>query len=274
MSAVVASAAASGPPVTAAVLAGCATWLAMAARPVAAARGIGSGRSGRRVSGLGWVAVAVAGGCLMALADGTTLALGLVCLAAVTGAGRLAGRHRARREADRRADRVLEVSEALAGELRAGQPPLSALTHCVEVWPELAPVATAGGLGADVAAALRRLADRRGAEALREVAAAWQVSESSGATMSVALGRVADSIRRDRATQRQIATELASAQATARLVAVLPLVVLGLGSGLGADPWGFLLLSPGGIACLAAGVVLTFAGLTWIDRIATPGHDS
>jgi len=63
--------------------------------------------------------------------------------------------------------------------------------------------------------------------------------------------------------------ELASAQATARLVAGLPLASLAMSAGIGADPWRFLLATPVGVACLGIGALFAFAGLLWIDRIAS-----
>ena len=101
----------------------------------------------------------------------------LGCLA---GAAEMARRSRRARAAERRQAVVVEVCEAMVGELRAGQPLVWSLEHCVEVWPDLEPALAAARLGADVPTALRRLARLPGAEALEQVAAAWQVSQSSG----------------------------------------------------------------------------------------------
>lgn len=205
---------------------------------------------------------------LIVFAKGTWLALGLIVLAVVLAAAHLGRAARAREVAEGREDRVLELCEVLVGELRAGQPPVTALGRCTEVWPDFAPVPTAARLGADVPSTFRRLAELPGAHGLRELAAAWQVSQGSGAGLALALSHVAVSARESQATRRLVGSELASAQATARLVACLPFVVLVLGSGIGGSPWQFLLTTPAGLVCLACGLGLAFAGLVWIDRIA------
>lgn len=176
-------------------------------------------------------------------------------------------RQRRRRAADTAA--VLEVCDLLAAELTVGRPPGAALRAAGQQWPPLGPVVEAFHLGADVPAALRALArERPGAADLRLVAGAWQVAHHSGHGLATALSRTARGIRARRRTRRLVDSELASARSTARLVALLPLAVLLMGSGAGADPWGFLLTTPVGLACLASGLGLIGLGLWWIERLA------
>lgn len=199
---------------------------------------------------------------------GPGAALVLVGLLAAAGSAVLVAQARAdrRREATRR--RVVEVAESLVGELRAGLPADRALARCVEVWADLAPAAAAARLGADVPGALDRLASRPGADGLARLASAWRVSVRTGSSLADVLDQVAASSRASVATAGLVRSELASARATARLVAGLPVVTLALASGGSSAPWRFLLTTPVGIGCLGAGVLLTLAGLWWIERIA------
>ncbi len=229
--------------------------------------GVGAPRRWHR-GRAGLLATAVAAGTLVVVVDGTALALGLVCLLSAAAGARVLARGRERRAAVLREAKVLEVCEVLVGELRSGRPPVTALEHCVAVWPDLDPVATAARFDADVPEALRRLAAQPGAAGLRAVASAWTVAQGTGAGLATILGQVASSARDAQATRRLVAAELSSAQATARLVAALPVVTLVMGSGIGGDPWWFLLRTTPGLVCLAVGVGLAFLGLAWIDRIA------
>lgn len=190
--------------------------------------------------------------------------LGCVAL----GAGRLVRRRRAARDADRTADRVLAVCDAMASDLAAGQPPLAGLERAAAEWPEFAPVAAAGRMGADVPSLLRELAHRPGARQLATLAATWQVAHDTGSGLAGAIAQAAEAIRADRRTTRLVTAELSAAHATARMLAVLPLGVLLLGTGIGGDPVGFLTSSTVGLVCLALGLGLSFAGLLWLERIA------
>ncbi len=206
--------------------------------------------------------------------DGSHLVLMLVGAGvAVEVAGHL-GRARARAVAARRTRWVVAACEGIAADLAAGRPPLHALRAAVRDWPELAPVARAADLGADVPAALRRLATLPGAGQCRMLAAAWQVAARSGAGLASAMEMAAVTARREQEVGRLVRTEMASAQATARLLAVLPAGVLALGSGVGGDPWSFLLGTPVGLACLVAGLVLAALGLRWLDRIGASVAES
>ena len=94
------------------------------------------------------------------------------------------------------------------------------------------------------------------------------VAHRTGAGLALAIQRAAESIRGERRTARLVAAELSSARATAKMLAVLPLGVLLLGSGIGGDPVGFLVGTPVGLGCLATGLALSLAGMRWLDRIA------
>jgi tight adherence protein B len=223
---------------------------------------------GASSAGLGAVVVVAGAAGSIAVLDGVRVVLALVSLAVLAAVSRELRRRRHVAAADRRADLVVALCEGLAADLRAGQPPGSAMAAAAEDWAELAPVAAAAQLGADVPQALRELAARAGAGQLRVVAAAWQVGHRSGAGLAGTLAAAADQLRAERATARVVATELAAAQATARLLAVLPVGVLLLGNGLGGDPVGFLLDTPPGLVCLCAGLALEYAGLCWLAHIA------
>jgi tight adherence protein B len=194
--------------------------------------------------------------------------LALVMLPASWGARLLWRRRRTAQLADANAARMAEVCDLLAAELSAGRPPEAALREAAASWPALAPVAEVGRLGGDVPAALREVATLPGASGLGLLAAAWTVSRRTGGSLGTATRRIADAVRRQQATRGVVAGELASARATARLMAGLPLLALLMGSGAGADPWTFLLRTPAGLACLAAGLATGMAGLWWIEQIA------
>jgi tight adherence protein B len=194
--------------------------------------------------------------------------LALVVLPASWAARTLWRRRATARLAEANAARMAEVCDLLAAELSAGRPPEAALREAAASWPALAPVAEVSRLGGDVPAALREAATLPGASGLGLLAAAWTVSRRTGGSLGAATRRVADAVRRQQATRSVVAGELTSARATARLMAGLPVLGLLMGSGAGADPWSFLLRTPAGLGCLAAGLAAGFAGLWWIEEIA------
>lgn len=178
--------------------------------------------------------------------------------------GELRRRGRASRLRRQRSEEALAALVALASELRAGLPPELALVNAsTTVWPT---ALAAIRLDGDVPDALR--ADAATTPVLRSLAACWQVGASSGSGLANAVDRLAQSHREADDVRGQLEVQLAGPRATARMLALLPLIGIAMGAMLGADPLGFLLGSPVGIACLAAGVGLTAVGMWWTNRIA------
>lgn len=163
------------------------------------------------------------------------------------------------------------VSEAIglmSAELRAGILPQRVLAGLAPEFDFLAPAARAADLGGDVSAALRAAADETGAELLGELAGAWLVAERAGAPLARVLDRLEDTARGDLEIEREVESGLAPARATGRLMAVLPVFGLALGSGMGGDPVAILTGTFPGVVCLAAGCGLACAGVAWVERIA------
>lgn len=217
----------------------------------------------------GWfLLAALAGFVLVTRLSGRRLVLTLIALSVLLAVAHLVRRARQAKVAAAYAAQVLEACESMAADLAVGQPQQSVLDRVASRWPEFAPVAMAGQIGADVPAAMRQLARNRGGGELNRVAATWQVASSTGAGLAQALETAAESVRTQRRINRLIETELAGARATSRLLAVLPIGVLAMGQGIGGDPFGFLLQTPYGLGCLGLGAALTILGLLWLDHIA------
>jgi len=151
--------------------------------------------------------------------------------------------------------------QRLAVLLEAGVTPPRAWQLLAESGEEVATAVCAAG---PVRAVGEVLAEQPGA--WREVAVAWRVAETVGAPLAPSLRRFADALRDAQETHDDVAVALADPAATARLVAWLPLVAIGLAVALGFDVV-TTLTQPAGIACLVVGVLLMLVARRWSARL-------
>ena len=198
--------------------------------------------------------------------DGVIVAAGLLLVGA--GVQRVTVGAAARRDRDRRRAQVLQFCDALSAELHAGLPTPLALERACAGWAELDPVAAVARLGGDVSDALRALAGRPGAAGLAAAAAAWEVAGRSGTGLAAVLDRVTEALRHEEDAAAEVTAALGPPRATARMLMVLPILGVGLGYSMGADPLDFLLTSTAGLVCLFAGTTLGICGVLWVERLA------
>lgn len=187
--------------------------------------------------------------------------LGGLALRMIMGGGRRGRSIRAEAE-------IADACRALANEVRAGKIPADALAAAAVDHPILAEAERADRLGADVAELWRRQSRLPGHAGLLDLARGWEVCRGTGAPLSAALDQIADSLSADQAVRLMVAGELAAPRASGKIMAVLPLLGIGLGYLIGGDPLGFLWREPVGWACLVGGTLLAAAGILWVDALA------
>jgi tight adherence protein B len=225
-------------------------------------------RDGRPRPALAIVVVALAVG-VVAIGRGPAGALDLLGAGAVVVVvGWLVRARRAERTRSRRHDAVIGLCGALAAELQAGLAAETALARACADWPDFGPVERVARLGGDITSAFGSLAARPGFESLRAVAAGWAVAERSGASLAAVLDRIGDGLRDQRAARAEVESALEPPRATARMLAVLPLFGILLGTAMGAGPLSFLIGTPAGRVCLMVGALLALAGIAWVERLA------
>lgn len=174
---------------------------------------------------------------------------------------------RPRRRAGRGRDDVVELVGALRDELLAGaalRPAFerAASSVAAPVCPQAVAVSRMGG---DVAQALR--GEARGEPLLLSLAALWQVCEGSGGALAAALDRLIEGARQGARVRREVAAQLAGPRATSRVLAGLPVIGVGMGLLMGADPLGFLFGTVWGWVCLLCAILLEVAGMLWMRRL-------
>jgi tight adherence protein B len=224
---------------------------------------------GRRIA---WTAApAVLGGLagLLLAGPGGALAGALVAFTV----RRRQARHRAAGDAATAAAQLADAVSRITEELRAGSHPAAALAGVRADGPLardiLDPAAAAARLGDNVAAALRRGAlGRQGiAPDVERIAVAWSLAERHGIPLAELLGSAHHDIRWRVRFGATVRAQLAGPRATAHVLTALPLLGLGLGQLVGADPIAVLRSGVLGQLLLVIGVTLVAAGSAWSERI-------
>jgi tight adherence protein B len=165
--------------------------------------------------------------------------------------------------------------DILVGELRVGAHPVAALGAAADdtegfVATALRTIAARARLGADVGAGLLSVAHRSSLPGQWErLAVCWQLAQTHG----LAIGTLMQTAQRDLVERQRFSSRvdagMAGARTTAGVLAGLPVIGIGLGQLIGADPLSFLLADGFGGWLLIIGVLLACAGLLWCDRITS-----
>ncbi|MET0864957.1 MAG: type II secretion system protein F [Nakamurella sp.] len=185
---------------------------------------------------------------------------------------------RARRHEAEVADELaalLAALEVMIAELGVGAHPAHACRQAAQdagggprsaVSETLSTMAGRSMLGGDVAGGIEQ-ARVRDPQAWSRVAVAWRTAEQYGLPIAELLTSVrSDLLARSRFRDRTRAA-LAGAKATAMVLALLPVLGIGLGQAIGASPLSVLLGGGLGGILLVVGVGLVCAGLLWSRRI-------
>ncbi|WP_232818059.1 MULTISPECIES: type II secretion system F family protein [Kocuria] len=138
-------------------------------------------------------------------------------------------------------------------------------------------VARATTIGRAPSVTLRSLAHQPAAQSprlrrvevsvLSDLARCWEVSERTGAPLAALLEGLAEATEADLDAAAARETALAGSRATVNILTCLPVLALGLGMLIGADPVRTLLTTPWGLAAGFVGAVLTVIGRIWTGRL-------
>ncbi|TFV54011.1 hypothetical protein E4P42_26795, partial [Mycobacterium sp. PS03-16] len=163
--------------------------------------------------------------------------------------------------------------EVLVAELRVGAHPVPAFEVAAReadgaVATSLRAVAARARLGADVTAGLRDVAARSAVPShWNRIAVCWELAQTHGLAIATLMQAAQRDIGERQRYSSRVDAGMAGARATAGVLAVLPVLGIGLGQLIGADPLRFLTGGGAGGAVLVIGVCLSCAGLLWSDRI-------
>jgi tight adherence protein B len=213
--------------------------------------------------------------CVVAVALTVVLPVGLVAASSIVGVTLWTRRRRSLR-VRRRATESAALQGALdvlVAELRVGAHPVSAFSAAATevdgpVAESMQAVAARARLGADVAAGLHSVTRSSSMPAhWRRLAVSWQLAQDHGLSIATLMQTAQrDIVARERFSA-EVDAGMTGARTTAVVLAGLPLLGIGLGELIGAEPVSFLLSTGAGGWLLVIGVTLACVGLLWSDRI-------
>jgi tight adherence protein B len=195
---------------------------------------------------------------------------GLVLAVYAALGARAAVRRAARRRVVAARSRSLDNLNALAADLRAG---LAAAGPRELTEPDERPDPGRAFTGPDERPDPGRAStepDERPDPRLAELTSAvWRLAEQTGAPAADLVERIETDARAGDRSRATAGAQAAGAQATALLLAALPIGGIALGYGVGVDPLEVLLHTPMGAACATAALLLQCGGLLWADRLTS-----
>lgn len=113
-------------------------------------------------------------------------------------------------------------------------------------------------------AAVRLPVSRRTVSTLR---VSWRLAQRTGAPLGDVLTRMAEALDDEIHASDARDSAVAGPRATARILATLPVIGLGLGALLGTNPWGVITGTPWGRASFLCGAILALGGALWSRRL-------
>ena len=183
---------------------------------------------------------------------------------------------RQQRRATSSSPAILALLEGIAPALEAGLPPAvgvrlsgAALGSTVDpgIRAFVGELADVCERGSPIAPVWQSWAARTGSADLSFVAAAWQLSERTGAPLAEAVQRAVVSVRESRERARRVNVAVAGPRATVMVLTVLPLTGPVFGMACGVPPTELYLSNPIGTVSAVVGVLLIWAGRLWCRRL-------
>ena len=124
-----------------------------------------------------------------------------------------------------------------------------------------------GAAGQSIDGAVSASANDPRVQVAARLRSGWLLTRRHGLAFTPLIDALAVDLTEQIAAEAERAGHVAGPRMSGYVMAVLPLMGLALGVGMGANPFRILLLTPVGNILLLIGVFLTCAGLLWSARI-------